>query len=301
MDLTLYSHLGPSAQSAMGLSQSERIFYIKQDHWVGYTRAKEILQRMEEILQAPMVIRPECLLIIGDTNNGKSRILHRFMERHAPVERPDGAGTQCPAVMIQAPPGADPRRLYEGILDCLGGFGLNVLSRGLPWRLTITQLRNLGVRMLIIDEIHDLVAGSHQRQKDALAALKNLANELRIPVVGAGIESAHFALANIDPQLENRFKPLVLTRWKDGVELRRFIKSMVGVLPLMKESLIDHPGTAKYLATLMDGKIGELITILKCAAVVAIESEVEQIDLDIIRKVESIAPAHRRGLIHGNL
>ena len=67
--------------------------------------------------------------------------------------------------------------------------------------------------MLIIDEIHHILAGNLNRQKGFLNVIKYLGNELEIPVVGVGTRDAYRAIQT-DPQLANRFEPAVLPRWE---------------------------------------------------------------------------------------
>jgi hypothetical protein len=64
--------------------------------------------------------------------------------------------------------------------------------------------RQLEMRMLIIDEIHALLAGTFREQRIILSAIRFLANDLRIPLVCLGTEEANQALMT-DQQLADRF------------------------------------------------------------------------------------------------
>ena len=48
--------------------------------------------------------------------------------------------------------------------------------------------------MLVIDELHNILAGSPARQREFLALLRFLGNELRIPIVGVGTKEAYMAI-----------------------------------------------------------------------------------------------------------
>lgn len=52
----------------------------------------------------------------------------------------------------------------------------------------------IGARMLIIDEVHALLASTYRQQRILLNAMRFLANELRIPLVCAGTAEAKTAL-----------------------------------------------------------------------------------------------------------
>jgi hypothetical protein len=285
----------------LGAGPEARIRFIKESHWVGYAQADHILARMKELLEAPRIDRPECLVILGDTNNGKTSIVQRFAKSIVPIEREDRSGSEWPVVTIQAPPVADEKRLYTAILHRVGGLGSSLRTRESLFNATITTLSGIGTRMLVIDEIHHLISGSTNQHRVCLNALKYLANELRLSIVVAGISSAHYALGVIDPQLENRFKPIKLPRWTDGVNFRRLLASIEMLLPLEKPSILQKPSMAKRLASLSDGKIGELMTILVAATIEAIRSGKEQIDEGLIQQVQELAPAYRRATIQSDL
>lgn len=48
--------------------------------------------------------------------------------------------------------------------------------------------RELRVKMLIVDEIHHLIAGSLNRQREFRNAIKSLSNETKVSLVVLGIE-----------------------------------------------------------------------------------------------------------------
>jgi hypothetical protein len=252
---------------------------------------------MEDILNSPRVDRMESIVILGDTNNGKTKVVKKFHERHGPRESPDGTGSEAPVVLLQAPPVADEKRLYQAILNQTGGLGTSYTTKAALCGVVLDRLPNMGTRMLIIDEIHHLIAGSTNQHRNCLTALKYLANELQISMVVAGISTAHYALSTIDPQLENRFKPIKLPRWKPGQEFDRLLASIERILPLREPSNLQRPPLARLLVDLIDGKIGELFTLLTAAMVEAIRTGHERIDEGIITKVQDIAPARRKGAV----
>ena len=58
-------------------------------------------------------------------------------------------------------------------------------------------------KFFIIDEIHNILAGSTHKQREFLNILRFLGNELQLPIVGVGIKDAYLAIRS-DDQLENR-------------------------------------------------------------------------------------------------
>src|SRR5260370_8795106 len=80
-------------------------------------------------------------------------------------------------------------------------------------QVTLTLLRAVGVRVLVIDELHTVLGGRGDRRREFLNLTRFLGNELRIPLVGVGTREAYLAIRS-DDQLENRFAPFILPRWE---------------------------------------------------------------------------------------
>jgi hypothetical protein len=58
--------------------------------------------------------------------------------------------------------------------------------------------------MLVIDELHNVLAGRSDKRREFLNLIRFLGNQLRIPLVGVGTREAYLAIRS-DDQLE---KPL---------------------------------------------------------------------------------------------
>ena len=107
------------------------------------------------------------------------------------------------------PPAPTVARFHAAVLAALGtavGFrGEAARMEGLALGL----LREAGCRMLLIGELHNLLAATAQRQRELLNLMRFLGNELGIPLVCLGTRDAYLAVRS-DDQLENRFHPLPL-------------------------------------------------------------------------------------------
>lgn len=61
-------------------------------------------------------------------------------------------------------------------------------------------MRRMGIRMLIIDEIHAMLTGTYRQQRVFLNVIRFLANDLKVPLICAGTDLARQALLT-DSQL----------------------------------------------------------------------------------------------------
>jgi type II secretory pathway predicted ATPase ExeA len=291
--MTAVDHLGEAARQALELPDEERIRSLRQVRWITYTRAREILGRFEDLLLYPPMHRMPCLLVVGETNNGKTAIVNRFERLHPANDNRNGDSIRVPVLTVQAPPVPEENRFYASILDSLGSPYRASESAARRQIQVLHVLRAAGLRMLIIDEVHHIIAGHIGKQRIFLNVLKYLANELRIPLVGVGTVDAVRAIQT-DPQLANRFEPVALPAWELNREFQMLLASFESTLPLRKPSCLADERMATKLLAMSEGTIGELSRILVAAATEAIRSGRERIDEKTLREIDWQPPSERK-------
>lgn len=291
--MTIHAHLNAATVDLLTLTDAERIERVRASRWIGYPRAKEVLAKLEDMLVYPRSHRMPNLLIVGDTNNGKTMLVRRFCSLHPSHDNPDGDGIQVPVLFIQAPPVPDEGRFYSAILELL--FAPYKPSDRVDKKQfqVVRLLRYVNLRMLIIDEIHHILAGNLNKQKAFLNVIKYLGNELQVPIVGVGIKDA-FRAIQTDAQLANRFEPAQLPRWKFETNFQRLLASFEKMLPLKNASVLHEMTLATSLFSMSEGYIGELSKLLTEAAVQAIQCGKERIDKETLESLDWVAPSKRR-------
>ena len=257
-----YTHLTEKAASKLLLSDEERIIHIKKPRWIAYRKANELLNKLEDLLNHPSQPRMPNMLIIGDTNNGKTMLVNKFRDLHPADENLEGEAVIIPVLYIQAPPGPDERGIYNAILNRLfEPYGRSEATDAKRDRV-VSILRRVGLGMIMIDEIHHVLAGSYTKQRNSLNALKYLGNELCVPIVGMGTSEAIRAVQT-DPQLANRFVPEVLPKWSNGADLIMLLKSFEKIIPLKNPSSLHTPTLVNSIIELSGGTIGEISQVQK--------------------------------------
>jgi hypothetical protein len=296
MNASLTPHLSDAARRALAFDDAHRIALIDRDLWIGYGRARDAHARLERILRSERRMRPDNLLIVGASNNGKTAIARRFLARHTAAENPDAERSIIETVLIQAPNGPKIPQLLGSVLAALG--------REPGPRPTLARLRtevhgamrDAGSRLLLIDDLHN-IRGS---------GVGGMLVELREIGSITGVSIAAFATKEIahvfrlDEQLANRFELLTLPRWQfDDLEYAQLLATFERHLPLRRPSNLTDPDLARRILTLAGGLIGGIAAILRQAAVAAIESGHEQIDRSVLdgltvsspERIEAVATA----------
>ena len=301
------NYLFPSLQTLLHKSDKARIRHIKKDHWIGYPRAHQVLEKLNYLFQHPKRTRMPNLLIVSPTNNGKTMIIYKFFRDRFPkrakqLVKDEDLLLEAPVISMQMPSNPDVKRFYAALLNKID------VDNALRFRSKISvfepfvyqEMKTFNVRMLIIDEIHNILSGTYRQQLEFLNVIRYIGNEVKIPIICVGIKEAYLAIRS-DPQLENRFEPFALPVWKLGDDFNALLASFISVLPLKKYSNLIQADTAEYIFNKTEGIIGELSTFLKRAAVLAIQSKKECIDIDLLRSVDYHSPAERRQIFEREL
>ena len=288
-----YPHLHKKTATYLDADTEERIWHIRSPHWIGYPQAEHILNKLEDLLVYPKIHRMPNLLIVGDTNNGKTMLAHRFLRKHPADQNLDGDSVLVPVLLVQAPPVPDEGRFYNTILDAI--FAPYKSHDRIDKKQTqvIHLLKRMQTRMLIIDQIHHILAGSMNRQRAFLNVIKYLGNDLQIPIVGIGTKDAFRALQT-DPQLSNRFEPAVLPRWNLDRNFLRLLVSFERMIPLKRPSELQTRELAVRLYNMSEGYIGELSRVLTEAAATAVQNETEQINHEVLDSIGWVTPTERK-------
>jgi replication-associated recombination protein RarA len=278
------AHLTDEAREEALLSDAERVFRVRAERWIHYSRAQSVLIRMNGLIEYPPRDRMPCLLLYGATGMGKTKIIRKFLREH-PTTFDNHLGiSSARVVSMQMPPDPDEKSFYEELLGNLQAptrFAANTTHLR---RIARDLLQFIDARMLIIDEVHALLAGSYRQQRILLNTLRFLATDLRIPLVCAGTEDAKRALTT-DQQLADRFEAVELPRWHNDEGFHRLLASFQSILPLRKRSDLVSPLMRRLLLEHTDGVTVRLVRLIEMLAVDAIRSGNEEINQNSLEKL----------------
>ena len=281
------AHLDEAVRPYLLLSDEKRIARIDRDRWIGYGRAKEALEELERILRSDRRQRPDNLLIVGASNNGKTAIARRFIARALPPENAAALNSTIPVALIQAPNGPRIPQLLTAIRTALGQPAGRRESTAQLRAETYRMMRAVGLRVLLIDDLHNIRG----------AGLAPILVELREIGSVAGVSLGCFATREIayalrqDDQLANRFELMTLPRWQiDDPDYWRLLQTFGQRLPLRAPSNLTDSDLAAHILARCDGLIGGITRLLRQAAVQAVRTGHEQIDRAMLDRVKTPTP-----------
>lgn len=255
------SHLSHETRTQAQLDDKARIELIKRDRWIDYPRATDARSRLERLLATPKRERMPCMLLHGQSNIGKTLVIRKFQREHPDSFDEIKGVSRRTIVAMQMPATPDQHRFYSALLFELGAphsasAGISALER-----LARDLLRRIAPRILIVDEVHHLLAGSYREQRASLNLLKYLANDLQLCIVLVGTADATLALQG-DTQMNSRFSPFEQ------------------VIPLRKASDLAQREILEFVHAYSGGLTGEIARLINEAAEYAITDRSEMIKME---------------------
>ncbi len=271
--------LHPAAERALQASDSDRAKMIIQDHMLHYPVMKQVMSEADWMVYEPRQVRARGLIVCSGRGNGKTSLADLIHRRYSAYHDPDLPCT----VRVSISGVRDPRALYGRILEELGSPAR--ISHRLSDRELLVQrlLRDVDCRLLVLDEVQDVLLGSEREQQRALEGIKLLMNEVHLPVLAFGTETAGKAFI-ADPHLQARFVHVNMPTWKADSTLANFLAAYERVLPLKNPSNLASPDKLKYLASVGEGILGKVVGRVKNAALAAITDGTECITLETLKQ-----------------
>ena len=276
------AHVTDEAAALLHADTEARIHYILSKPWVHYPKAKQIIELVHGLGSRPRPTRMASIAVYGDSGMGKSMIVGRFKRDVISLANPDPTRTQNKFLVVELSSGPGERRLHSQILSALGAPHNPRATIVALEQATLRLLRAVGVQVLLIDEIHNIIAGSWREQRIVLNTLRFLSNEAQLSLVCFGITEAREAI-NGDVQLARRFDVITLPRWKANDEFQQLVLAIIRNFPLRQPSVLTAAGLKRILRV-TDGVTSKIFQLLTEVAIDAIEGGAERITDDAVEK-----------------
>lgn len=219
-------HLTASAAAQLAEPQAARIRAMRSRRWVLYPRAKQALGRLDALLEHPRGTRMPSIAIYGDSGMGKTMIMKQFRDQHPPsFDKSTGALT-TPVLAMEMVSRPGERRFYGELLTLLGAPQSPRADITQMEQAALRIMEAIGVQVLVIDEVHNILAGTYREQRIVLNTLRFLSNRLQISLVCFGVNDAREAIGG-DVQLARRFEQFTLNRWAANEDFETLVTSIL--------------------------------------------------------------------------
>lgn len=286
--------LTAEAEAMLSRSDAERIAYLSRDHVIKYPPATDIIEHAARLVRGERPMRSPYPYVSGRSNNGKSMIWREITALHPPYVDTCTGSMVYPVLSFSCVGLADMKTFCKRALRKLKAkIKPNAGASDLYDQL-FELLPALGVKLILLDEIHNLLnTKSAVERKSLMNMIRDFDAELGISVMAFGVPEGLLSFST-DEQLANRFRAHELPLWKNDARTRYFLKFLEATLPLKHASRIHEGALAKKIILTGQYLIGDMVDIVRQAAVKAIEKKWEVIDERALDAIDWKPPQKHR-------
>lgn len=126
-------------------------------------------------------------------------------------------------------------------------------------QVALRLMRAVDVQVLVLDEVHNILAGKFREQRSVLNTLRYLSNELKISLVCFGVNEAREAISG-DVQLARRFEEFPLPRWSAEEGFEQLVLAIIRNLPPFGRRTTRLAGIVKLFGHGAGGRPSERLT-----------------------------------------
>lgn len=203
-------------------------------------------------------------------------IMKRFRDQHPPsFDRQTGV-LKTPVLAIEMVSRPGERRFYGELLTLLGAPQKPRADIARMEQAALRIMAAIGVQVLVVDEVHNILAGTYREQSIVLNMLRFLSNRRQISLVCFGVNDAREAIGG-DVQLARRFEQFTLNRWAANEDFETLVASILRNTPLRRPSVLT-PKSLRRILQITDGITANIFQMLGNLAIDAIENGSEGIN-----------------------
>jgi hypothetical protein len=280
-----YPHLDPSILVLADGPNEDRAKRILSDITVYHPNFVGLLNEAEWMVREPRRSRARGIFVSANPGMGKT-LLAKELSRMFPLLNRSIDGEQQPAkcaVQISMSGARQTKAILNRILEATGAPITRSVTVGDQEIAVAAHLRRLNCGLLVLDEMQDLGGARAGEQVRVLEVIKYLMNELSLPVVALGTESATTPFKS-DPHLAARFEVHALPTWKVGDDLADFLNAYERFLPLKKASDLSKDSMQELLVKKSAGTTDGVLRCIRRAALWAIVEGGEKITMELVKR-----------------
>jgi hypothetical protein len=285
-----YAHLDESVRGDVDLPASQRVLRLLAERFVPHRRVQRLIDEIEFLMFSPRRTRASGIVVGAPQGSGKTMLANWIERRHGaqPAASPDGRRTH-PAVAVSMTNARDARTMYNRLLEKLGAPPSAAARYSDRERQLVRILKEFQTRLLVIDEIQDILTSTTRQQRLALDAVKFLMNESSLPVLALGIDKASEAI-RVDKHLASRFEHRTLPVWTFDDDLSEFLEALEPFIALKLPSHLSSATIMKALVDISHGVLLKIVQLVVYAAIYAVLEGKERIDVELIKRASNYPP-----------
>ncbi|RED45020.1 TniB family NTP-binding protein [Aestuariispira insulae] len=270
---------------------------LYQDKWIPYRKGEECMYELWSLFHEGPSVRSQGLLIYGEPNSGKSMLVSKFrLDVRDQLREKSMDAKQCPVLLVETPGHrANPKSLFIEILKSMNApIRTSHNADSLLAQIEIL-VGKYNVRILILDEIHNIMNAHTDERAAFLNSIRYLSNKLDLRIVAVGTHHARHMI-QLDPQLASRIFPFNLSPWERAdKEYAAFVLQLIMGCNL---KVCDDNKKGRFISLVherTEGLTGETKDLIVRAAKNSIRSGLDHIPAEVLTETEWMLPSERYG------
>lgn len=285
----IYKHLGADAARVIDAPDCVRCRFILGERFIRHHAVSQLIDRIEWLMLSPLQTRAWGLVVEGAAGSGKTLFAKAIFKLFPPTSGTSDASPRLPVVNISMTGARTARTIHNRILEALNAPVARDLRIAEREQLAIRLLGEAQARLIILDELQDVLRTTVRERQATLDAIKLLMNTLRIPILGLGIHSVSYVFKE-DPHLNARFDHAKLPPWRLDKNFASFLATLESSLPLREPSNLRQRAMMKTVLTLGESNTARIVRLVSNAAVFAVLDGHEMITASLLEKAKSTPP-----------
>ncbi len=264
------------------MTAEDNFDFLDQVFWVDYQAASYLMENFVSLLWKPKRAEMPNIFLVGEKSCGKSALIERFFNLHGIPFVDSKADGNRPIILAKFPNKITEKELYISLLE---SFYIPYDENGRTISLRNQAIHLMGefkVKMLVIDDMQNLLNGTAKTKRTIMNAIKTFCDELQIPFIGVGDTECIKLLDYMDIKYRSRFNMVKLPQLEFDTEFQHFLSRADKALPLNESSHLSELEVAQYIHRLTDGSVGKICQMLKDCAKQSIENGIDRITIDQI-------------------
>ncbi len=282
----------PSIDAIRRLSEYERINIIQREQTLIHPAFCKAMNHVMWMVKHHPKDRAPGLIVSGPNGSGKTTFGNVMLQQYALLPPSASLENKKPcAVMISLSGLTTMRAVYGRILESINA-PVNGYQRIADREIIVMRtLRLINCRLLILDEVQDLLKATVREQQRVLDAIKFIMWSLKIPVVALGTERTARAF-DADSHLQARFEEIGFPHWACDDNLLDLLASIEEMLPLRGVVKLRTQEMVERILELSDGCLGVIFEVIRNAAIEAIATSKETLTVDSLRSIQDLPDHH---------
>ncbi|MCZ8356188.1 MAG: TniB family NTP-binding protein [Cyclobacteriaceae bacterium] len=259
--------------------KNQLLMYLDEDVWINYDISVNLLNEILALADAKRKHRMMSMAIAAPPNNGKTSLIKEVCKAKKKIINP--SGIVCPVISAELTSNVDLRTFLNLINKAING------AVHYPQKLdslrdhVLDCLLRYQVKLIIIDEVQLLANLTTKRLRMILDEMKTISNIAQVSFVVFGSDELD-VIFSYHPHIRSRFVLRNLPEWQYNEAYLRLLATIESELPFSESSNLTKKETALLILEKTNGTIGEILSVLKELATIAIHEGKNCIDvLDI--------------------